>query len=97
MRDSVAAHLRSDAPLGAFLSGGIDSAAICALAAEHKPGLLTFTVGFERDGYSEIDRAQETVAALGATSVPYVISAAVVRCPPGQQARQGRPVWRGLR
>jgi asparagine synthase (glutamine-hydrolysing) len=75
MRDSVAVHLRSDVPLGAFLSGGIDSAAICALAAEHKPGLLTFTVGFERDGYSEIDHAQETAAALGVTSVPYVISA----------------------
>ncbi|HEY6278431.1 MAG TPA: asparagine synthase-related protein [Streptosporangiaceae bacterium] len=74
MRDSVAVHLRSDAPLGAFLSGGIDSAAICALAAEHRPDLLTFTVGFERQGYSEIDRAQETAAALGVKSVPYVIS-----------------------
>jgi asparagine synthase (glutamine-hydrolysing) len=75
MRDSVAVHLRSDAPLGAFLSGGIDSAAICALAAEHRPDLLTFTVGFEREGYSEIDRAQETAAALGVKSIPYVISA----------------------
>lgn len=75
MRDSVGAHLRSDAPLGAFLSGGIDSAAICALAAEHKPDLLTFTVGFEREGYSEIDRAQETAAALGVRSLPYVITA----------------------
>jgi asparagine synthase (glutamine-hydrolysing) len=74
MRDSVAVHLRSDAPLGAFLSGGIDSAAICALAAEHRPDLLTFTVGFERQGYSEIDRAQETAAALGVRSIPYVIS-----------------------
>jgi asparagine synthase (glutamine-hydrolysing) len=70
----VAFHLRSDAPLGAFLSGGIDSAAICALAAEHRPDLLTFTVGFEREGYSEIDRAQETAAALGVKSVPYLIS-----------------------
>jgi asparagine synthase (glutamine-hydrolysing) len=75
MRDSIAVHLRSDAPLGAFLSGGIDSAAICALAAEHRPDLLTFTVGFEREGYSEIDRAQETAAALGVKSIPYVISA----------------------
>jgi asparagine synthase (glutamine-hydrolysing) len=74
MRDSVALHLRSDAALGAFLSGGIDSAAICALAAEHKPGLLTFTVGFEHEGYSEIDRAQETAAALGLKSLPYVIT-----------------------
>jgi asparagine synthase (glutamine-hydrolysing) len=74
MRDSVAVHLRSDAPLGAFLSGGIDSAAICALAAEHRPDLLTFTVGFEREGYSEIDRAQETAAAIGVNSVPYVVS-----------------------
>jgi asparagine synthase (glutamine-hydrolysing) len=74
MRDSVAVHLRSDAPLGAFLSGGIDSAAICALAAEHRPDLLTFTVGFERQGYSEIDRAQETAKALGVRSIPYVIS-----------------------
>jgi asparagine synthase (glutamine-hydrolysing) len=75
MRDSIDVHLRSDAPLGAFLSGGIDSAAICALAAERRPDLLTFTVGFEREGYSEIDRAQETAAALGVKSVPYVISA----------------------
>jgi asparagine synthase (glutamine-hydrolysing) len=74
MRNSIAVHLRSDAPLGAFLSGGIDSAAICALAAEHRPDLLTFTVGFEREGYSEIDRAQETAAALGVRSIPYVIS-----------------------
>ena len=74
MRDSIAVHLRSDAPLGAFLSGGIDSAAICALAAEHRPDLLTFTVGFEREGYSEIDRAQETAAAIGVKSIPYVIS-----------------------
>lgn len=74
LRGSVAVHMRSDVPLGAFLSGGIDSAAICALAAEHKPDLLTFTVGFDRDGYSEIERAEETAAALGVTSLPYVIT-----------------------
>ena len=47
-------HLRSDVPVGAFLSGGVDSATLCALAAESVPGLATFTVGFEREGYNEI-------------------------------------------
>src|SRR5215472_11490156 len=75
LRDSVDVHLRSDAPLGAFLSGGIDSAAICALAAERKPSLLTFTVGFEREGYSEIDHARETAAALGLNARSYVVTA----------------------
>jgi len=74
LRDSVGAHLRSDVPVGAFLSGGIDSASLCALAAQTKPDLLTFTVGFEQPGYSEIDLAQETATALGVKSVPYVIT-----------------------
>jgi len=76
LRDSVAAHLRSDVPVGAFLSGGVDSAALCALAAESRPGLMTFTAGFAWSGYSEIEEAQETAAALGLKSVPCVITAA---------------------
>jgi asparagine synthase (glutamine-hydrolysing) len=74
LRDSVAVHLRSDVPVGAFLSGGVDSATLCAIAAESVPGLLTFTVGFEREGYSEIDLAAATATALGLKSIPYVIS-----------------------
>src|SRR5246500_4882266 len=74
LRDSVAVHLRSDVPVGAFLSGGVDSATLCALAAESSPGLLTFTVGFEREGYNEIDLAMATATALGVKSVSYVIS-----------------------
>jgi asparagine synthase (glutamine-hydrolysing) len=74
LRDSVAVHLRSDVPVGAFLSGGVDSATLCALAAESVPGLLTFTVGFEPEGYSEIDLASSTATALGLKSVPYVVS-----------------------
>ena len=39
------------------------------------PGLQTFTVGFDREGYSEIDLAAATATALGVKSMPYVITA----------------------
>ncbi|MFP3490980.1 asparagine synthase-related protein, partial [Staphylococcus sp. SIMBA_130] len=57
LHQSVKAHMRSDVPVGAFLSGGIDSTSIVAIAKEFNPSIKTFTVGFEREGYSEIDVA----------------------------------------
>ncbi|WP_084027258.1 asparagine synthase (glutamine-hydrolyzing), partial [Mycobacterium avium] len=57
LEDSVAKHMRADVTVGAFLSGGIDSTAIAALAIRHNPRLITFTTGFEREGFSEIDVA----------------------------------------
>ena len=75
MRDSVAKHMRADVTVGAFLSGGIDSTAIAALAREHNPDLITFTTGFEREGYSEVDVAAESAAAIDVRHVIRTVSA----------------------
>ncbi|HEX3649659.1 MAG TPA: asparagine synthase (glutamine-hydrolyzing) [Pseudonocardiaceae bacterium] len=75
MRDSVAKHMRADVTVGAFLSGGIDSTATAALAKQHNPDLITFTTGFERQGYSEIDVAAESAAAIGVKHVVRTVSA----------------------
>jgi asparagine synthase (glutamine-hydrolysing) len=74
LEDSVAKHMRADVTVGSFLSGGIDSTAIAALAKRHNPKLLTFTTGFEREGYSEIDVAAESAAAIGVEHITKVVT-----------------------
>jgi asparagine synthase (glutamine-hydrolysing) len=74
LRDSVAKHMRSDFTVGSFLSGGIDSTAVAALAKEHNPKLLTFTTGFERSGFSEIDVAADSAAAIGVEHITKVVT-----------------------
>lgn len=74
LEDSVEKHMRADVTVGSFLSGGIDSTAIAALAKRHNPNLLTFTTGFEREGYSEVDVAAESAAAIGAEHIVKIVS-----------------------
>jgi asparagine synthase (glutamine-hydrolysing) len=76
LEDSVEKHMRADVTVGSFLSGGIDSTAVAALAKRHNPNLLTFTTGFERAGYSEIDVAAESAAAIGVEHITKVVSPA---------------------
>jgi asparagine synthase (glutamine-hydrolysing) len=76
LEDSVAKHMRADVTVGAFLSGGIDSTAIAALAMRHNPKLITFTTGFEREGFSEVDVAVASAEAIGARHVTKVVSQA---------------------
>lgn len=72
--DSVKLHLRSDVPVGAFLSGGIDSSIIAAIANQYHPNLKTFSVGFERPGYSELSLAAETADHLGVENYQLTIT-----------------------
>lgn len=55
IRKSVKTHLMSDVPIGAFLSGGVDSSGIVGLMSQltQKP-IKTFTIGFDKDSYNEL-------------------------------------------
>lgn len=75
LEESVAKHMRADVTVGAFLSGGIDSTAIAALAIRHNPRLITFTTGFEREGFSEVDVAVASAEAIGARHIAKVVNA----------------------
>jgi asparagine synthase (glutamine-hydrolysing) len=60
LAESVKLHLISDVPVGAFLSGGMDSSGVVALAAGAASGTLqTFTIGFREESFSELPYARE--------------------------------------
>lgn len=62
---SVERHLVSDVPVGIFLSGGMDSAAIAALACEHRSSIDTFTIGFTDRSFDESTYAEIVAKRLG--------------------------------
>ena len=63
MGEAVERQLVSDVPVGAYLSGGMDSGAIVALASRSVPRLQTFTAGFELLGPRESRRLSTSGAA----------------------------------
>src|SRR3989440_919054 len=62
---AVARRLVADVPVGVFLSGGIDSTTIAALAARHKDPLQTFSIGFTEESFDETPFAQLASRRLG--------------------------------
>ncbi|MGA9884878.1 MAG: asparagine synthase (glutamine-hydrolyzing) [Candidatus Acidiferrales bacterium] len=64
LQDAVASHLVADVPVGVFLSSGIDSTVLAALASRVRPGIHTFTVAFPDSQFSEAKIARRTAQRL---------------------------------
>lgn len=65
LEDSVKIRLMSDAPLGVFLSGGIDSSAVAYFAKKYKPDLKTFSIGFREKTFDESNYIKLVARAIG--------------------------------
>jgi asparagine synthase (glutamine-hydrolysing) len=65
LEDSVRRHLISDAPLGVFLSGGLDSSILASLAAREDAHLRTVSVAFDEDAYSEAPHMERVARHVG--------------------------------
>ncbi|MCA8501919.1 asparagine synthase (glutamine-hydrolyzing) [Burkholderia multivorans] len=76
LRQAVAGQMEADVPLGAFLSGGVDSSAIVALMqAQSAAPVDTFTIGFHEAGYDEAGYAKAVARHLGTRHTELYVTA----------------------
>ncbi|CAN5620947.1 asparagine synthase B [soil metagenome] len=72
LEEAVASHMMSDVPVGAFLSGGLDSSVIAAIARQHVDALHTFAVGLP--GSPDIEAARWVATHIGSIHHEYLMN-----------------------
>lgn len=82
LREAVRMRLVSDVPLGAFLSGGIDSSAIVALMAEQQSLVKTFSIGFTERSYDEVAYARLVAKRYGTEHHEFLVQRPAVEILP---------------
>jgi asparagine synthase (glutamine-hydrolysing) len=92
LREAVRVRLMSEVPLGAFLSGGIDSSAVVALMAqESSEPVKTFSIGFEEQDFSELHHARRVAEHVGADHHEFIVRPDAMEILPTLVEHYGEP------
>ncbi|HVF42059.1 MAG TPA: asparagine synthase (glutamine-hydrolyzing), partial [Pyrinomonadaceae bacterium] len=92
LREAVRVRLMSEVPLGAFLSGGIDSSTVVALMAEESSApVKTFSIGFEEQDFSELHHARRVAERVGAEHHEFVVRPDAMEVLPTLVEHYGEP------
>ena len=92
LEDAVGLRLRSDVPLGIFLSGGIDSSLVTAFAVRQSPhSVKTFTISFDEGEFDEAARARDVAGHLGTEHHEFRVAPNIVELLPRVISHFGEP------
>src|SRR5882762_4833969 len=92
LREAVRMRLMSEVPLGAFLSGGIDSSAVVALMAEESSEKIkTFSIGFDEQDFSELHHARRVAEHVGADHHEFIVRPDAMEILPTLVEHYGEP------
>src|SRR5919206_2698968 len=92
LREAVRIRLMSEVPLGAFLSGGIDSSAVVALMSqESSERVKTFSIGFEEQDFSELHHARRVAEHVGADHHEFIVRPRALEVLPTLVEHYGEP------